>query len=284
MRKALASDFELKSVTSRDRESRELRIVPISEAAGRKRHRYIILVHGFNVIEWKAEESFDKFRERSRAVSKDFPKELLSLTWPGKEIYPKAVQNARASGKILGAYISNLTNPFGKRPQIVLIGHSLGCRVILEALRWLCSNMSESEHNHIDLFLMAAAVPVQLVEPYERLWKATQFARRSHIYFSKGDWILRVFFPFGQTLTLNSLEGVIPTAVGLRGGPDDEGVWTESKPMRGYGHSSYWTGVEVIQEICGRLKMLDSRHPPGRVLPGRSNRSNWDRRLSHRPL
>ena len=282
MREALASDFELRYRLAKDRSSREYAIVRQTRAAREAHKRYVILVHGFNVIGWKAEESFDQFRDESSKISVSFAKELLSFTWPGRVHYPRALERAKVAGEVFGRFLTDLKNPAGKRPRIVLIGHSMGCRVILEALRWLCVNTTYVTRKDIDVFLMAAAVPVQLVERSETLWEASQSARRACVFHSKDDWVLRFLFPIGQSLAPEALEGVLPVAVGLRGGPQGVGVWTQAKPMKGYGHGSYWSGPEVIQDICTALKVVKSRHTPARSLADRNHQNMIGRDLSRR--
>src|SRR4051794_24091940 len=89
---------------------------------------------------------------------------IWGVHWPGDH-ESKAVSFAMFNDRIPKAYTSGqmlseqwLSDRRGKR--IVLIAHSLGCRVALEAVRWLRTHSVAGVE--IDaVFLMAAAVPVR---------------------------------------------------------------------------------------------------------------------------
>lgn len=88
--------------------------------------------------------------------------------WYSVATYSKQVPKAAAAGEQLGIYLSRLAS----RPSIVLVAHSLGCRVALEAFR----EMEEDGHGGrvVAFCLMAAAVPTHMADENGRLRAAAK--------------------------------------------------------------------------------------------------------------
>jgi hypothetical protein len=242
----------------------KLREVPMwNERPSATDARLILLVHGYNVSKPSANKSYAKFRERF----KRYPAlglQIREVYWPGDVkfpligtlLFPLKIPVAIQTGERLEKYLRDRIFDFNidKPIQLVLIGHSLGCRVILETLRVMADRRQRPPYEAY-IFLMAAGVPVQLVEPDKPLRKAAEFAVESHIFCSIGDEAL-LFFPIGQKLagekSVTSFE-----AVGSRGNPRD-GLWTDIYPQS-YLHGDYWTDPDVAGEILYRLGLPTQR-------------------------
>jgi len=225
--------------------------------------RMIVLVHGYNNDKAQAEASYEAmtqllpdqdreavwefywpgFIEPLTGASTDTP---LSLTAHRDDreteshylisalSYPRQVYKSKEVGLALGRFLDRL------RPDaVIFVAHSLGCRVALEAIRFLVSAGATGRIALPGACLMAAAVPAYLVEaPSTKeggLRTAATAIGRSFVLHSTHDRVLGLAFPIGQT---GAREGFLPEAVGLNGGPDTP--WS-ARGNTGLGHSGYWT-------------------------------------------
>jgi len=246
-----------------------------------------ILIHGFANPVRKARQSYGNFCNRLSDVL--YPNVLSSATsiwefnWPGNHprdpmnslTYSARVEAADSSGEKLGELIVELE----EEDTVILIAHSMGCRVALSAVRRLLTYEMGGGPRHrkgesaprgpnVVVFLLAAAVPVsscELSNPLEeeteknrleRLWDDTQFGwRRSRtsyiVLYSGHDLVLRLCFPFGQFA-----HSQFSQAVGLRAGPDYnmEGVrrW-DKRVSTGIGHKHYWNSHLVAGQVIEYL-------------------------------
>lgn len=233
----------------------------------------LILVHGFNNAERVAEQSFGLFYSRLEehfSLSNSAPDAVAYFHWPGNYYRGSArlafawyhidVLRAREAAAQLAQYLTEISNSMPRR--VTLVGHSLGCRLILETLTMLAS---PNPNLKIDLIsLMAPAVPVALVEradPARRpagALNATVIEPRQVLKFhSWRDLALSGGFPIGQLNAYRYLGPngeVIETqayaeAVGLLGRPSDVGT---SIPTTN-GHSDYWGDVRTAADLRSAL-------------------------------
>ncbi|NES70327.1 MAG: alpha/beta hydrolase, partial [Okeania sp. SIO2D1] len=133
-----------------------------------------------------------------------------------------------------------------KQPRIILIGHSLGCRLLLEALK-----QTIKTNFKLEVFLMAAAVPVSMVQPGQQLNPSISSTEKYRILYSKEDLVLKHTFPMGQMLAGEGFE----QAVGFKGN-SNVGIWSNTKDMENYDHSDYWKGEKSVQWILSQLGIL----------------------------
>lgn len=226
---------------------------------------YVMFVHGYNVSQQQARESYAQFRWWLEHYQT--PAQVLELHWPGDRkwgllaagAYPLKIDTAIRAGELLADWIAG--RPAGFR--LTLVGHSLGCRVVLEAIRHL-RTLAATRPGLLarlkDVALMAAAVPVRYIDN-SRLGPRASEAMRWHILFSRGDTILRLAFVAGQSARFDAFGG---RAVGLHGHPldlwksagDALEMFQEESPdddPKFYNHGHYWTaGPErpVNEERC----------------------------------
>ena len=188
-----------------------------------------VLVHGFNNHRGEAEFAYQGFRDRQTeqlqsSQYRHLTRQLRDTFWPGDAewvqpldcvdfmVYPKAVGTARNAGKKLADYLIGLDIP----TIINFIGHSLGCRVILETVREFKKRNREELVGKI--CLMAAAVPVFMLNDGERLNEAGFVPDKILNLISKSDRVLHFAFPPGQTAAgPNFSEGFFPYALGRHG-------------------------------------------------------------------
>ena len=230
------------------------------------RRRVVLLIHGYNNTEDAARQSYGEFTDdlaklgpAARALLADIGK----VYWPGDTdlgpisflSYSFEIAPAKESARRLADYLRTLVGPGGTATEIYLVGHSLGNRVILELLDLLAA--SPARLGHIaGACLMAAAVPVDMVEEGGRLLPGATLPGKTLTLYSSDDGVLHWAFPLGETA---AGEGFFPTAVGRFGQPP--GVWTARRELAGDGHGDYWPdpraavlvarflGIAVPQEI-----------------------------------
>jgi len=123
-----------------------------------------------------------------------------------------------------------------------MIGHSLGCRLILEALDVMASAATAAPVPAI--MLMAAAVPVLHLQTGGLLRSAVRYPDHRIALYSARDTVLRWAFPPGQTLARDG--GLRPEASGLNGSPRD--CWT-SRDQTMLRHGEYWSNESTTPNI-----------------------------------
>ncbi len=250
----------------------------------------IILVHGYNVPEKGAETAYKDFQkefDKYCSPLSELNKAIYWFFWPSDEpnkvastlSYPRKVGVAKECGKKFAQYLKklNLISINNKPPRVILIGHSLGCRLLLEALK----KPLKTDYK-LEVFLMAPAVPVCMVKPGEELNPSISSAEKSTILYSDKDWVLRRTFPPGQALAGEGFN----EAVGLNGNPSE--VWYSKRitmTTYDYDHGSYWKGKESAKWIAKRLGVFkpSSRKPnPQRTIGTSYRGESMEREMPER--
>lgn len=271
------------------------------------RRRLFLLVHGYNNSEAVARESFGRFMDNLRTMGpagRGIAEDAGFVYWPGDTnlgllvsaaSYPLQVGRAIRSGENLGEYLADLMGPAGTPTEIYLIGHSLGCRLILEVLETLWQRQFSAALGGrrrptvliAGVSLMAAAVPESLVGERWPGLAGIGRPQRACVLHSAYDWVLHWTFPEGETL---AGEGVLPRAVGRFGEP--HALWTWRRDLAPNGHGHYWADARSTTEA---VRLVNGPVPAGpedkrlatRSLPEgapRASRSLAERRLAVRAL
>jgi pimeloyl-ACP methyl ester carboxylesterase len=218
--------------------------------------RIYILVHGFNNTPDQASSSYDDLMHRvENHLGAAQCRKIWEFYWPGYEEgfqplislrtgirpasrivtashYHKQIPKAIEAGEKLGKYILQLHTKT-QQTEVIFIGHSLGCRLILETLKQIEGEAPASKIPAI--LLMAAAVPVDYVQEGGSLRSALELCERRFALFSHRDWVLSLCFPPGQMRANDG--GPSPEAVGWRGAPDK--CWTGKQRTHLF-HGQYW--------------------------------------------
>jgi pimeloyl-ACP methyl ester carboxylesterase len=178
------------------------------------RRECLVLIHGFNNTDSDAAEAYLGFRNRQKEIFAEPDVGLLDRRfgdsyWPGDAdwwsffdkvdflIYPSAVHTAVTAAKELAELLWRMPS----LERVDFIGHSLGCRVVLETLLLLRTRTLPLIGRVV---LMAAAVPSEMLESdgkfYGLLMELTAGGTPVHVLHSKEDWVLHYTFPPGQQL------------------------------------------------------------------------------------
>lgn len=232
------------------------------------RERLILLVHGYNVSLSTGHRLLRLFEDRLRDKSASLARDVGWLMWPGDlplpvlsmVSYPFKLGATLELGRRIASFLASLTSAQGAPPEIVLVAHSLGCKVVLETVEQLRASFPAVQ---VRVFLMAAAVAVEDVLPGGRLHGAARHAHERAVLHSTSDWVLRVGFRIGQFAAPNA--AYLRGAVGSEGRPEE--AWTHSRPMTGLGHSAYWKHVRSVDEFVAWMGKAAVRGSPARALP-----------------
>ena len=233
-----------------------------------------IFVHGYNVDERAARKKWKvTHRKLRKALQVTRLTKIVFYYWPGDASSRRAISSlsyftrvdiAEKCGQDLAKLLIDTAS---RRPELTVqfVGHSLGCRLVLEAAR----NLRDNARVHVKaILLMAAAVPEGLCEddrPY-----AAPIAQYEVVLHSSADNTLRRWFWIGQLLA--RFRGELPPgphrgAVGLSGQPRKR--WSGELDSCGLDHGEYWTAPYSIEHIADLYGGSWERPLPTRPLPRR---------------
>jgi esterase/lipase superfamily enzyme len=244
--------------------------------------RYILLlVHGFNNSRQDAEQSYGKFLNNilpGLRRSKVAPDAIAEFQWPGDVSmgfwpraidYPIDIRQALLAAQRLATFLATLPIPGrgATSVRITFVGHSLGCRLILEALGNLLPARNAPGVETIGL--MAAAAPVDLVRRGARLFATANPPRQAIKFCSEADSVLQFAFPLGQFLARqyqiepqNYLE-----AIGRFGNPDEYG---SRLPRPNNSHGSYWNDQVVADVMLAHIDPTQRQSAPAAEIGARA--------------
>ncbi len=229
-------------------------------AAINPRH-ILLLVHGYNNSHEDAEKSYRIFLDNMATAFGGrislAPDTVAKFHWPGDEStafgttvgYPFDINHARDAADRLASYLVALpVIGSGASRRITMVGHSMGCRLILEAL----GRVSTASVPGIAIVgLMAAASPVEFVRRNGRLFRTGSPPRQMLKFFSEQDLVLQIGFPLGQWLAFQWQieDGNYSEAIGRFGHPDEFGSAQRTRN----GHSDYWSDAKIVSFLVQQV-------------------------------
>ncbi|RBL99562.1 hypothetical protein C1H84_14125 [Glutamicibacter soli] len=196
--------------------------------------RVIVLVHGFATNREKALEGYDHFlrniskQSSHRATLRDY--KFIAIIWPGYDhnkfiniaSFASRVADAERAGDILAEHLSQCK-------EVVFVGHSLGCRFVLQAL----ASMDPPARKISKSLMLAAAVPEAHCEDRSVYSSSRSGGPDQVVLYSKKDRVLQLLFNPGMRFARPGNS----KAVGRTGGP--EGRWSRASDTK-LGHGKYW--------------------------------------------
>jgi pimeloyl-ACP methyl ester carboxylesterase len=152
-----------------------------------------VLLHGFNVNYEKGKGSLLRFAKLLPSAQDGA---VIATLWPGDHWlgplnYSFEGRDADDTAFELARFLGDVVRPTA---SIALVGHSLGCRVVMETADRLIS----AGHDPRQICLMAAAVDDYSLASPEAYLAATNGAGRVAALSSKKDTVLRFSYPVGD--------------------------------------------------------------------------------------
>lgn len=237
----------------------------------------IFLFHGYNDSLAVARQSYASFLQNFPGTGNPLHDKWLSVIhpvfWPGDKAwgplsaagYPFEMGTAKQSAAVFADFLATLSVPAGGMLDIYFIAHSLGNRVVLELLFALqamkAAGRLSSQIQFKGFCMMAAAVPISVVESNANLYDAATVSAVRRTLYSEADTVLHFAFPIGETA---AREGFFPTAIGRFGQPPSD--WTAETEMfishgHGYNHGDYWSQPNTIPQISAFLGIPTAAAP-----------------------
>ena len=242
------------------------------------RRSCVVMVHGFNNTDGEAAYAYFGFRnqqwESFGATLADLDARLGDTFWAGDAdwgffdfvdfgTYPYAIGHAHQAADELVKLLARMPNLL----EVEFIGHSMGCRVIMETVHHLVASGTGPRIRRV--CLMAAAVPMEKLEPggdfADTLAALAANGTQIFVMHSRQDKVLHFAFPLGQALAgpgerssrALGREGPNPLMPGYHGTLDE-------MPMTGADHGDYWghSGKPIARESAkwaGRFLGFDQR-------------------------
>jgi len=108
----------------------------------RPRSRHVLLVHGFNSVRQDARASYEYFRALLSDELRTIDNDLIYVYWPAdwavQAVSPLSYRDMVGLAVFLGPRLAQalmkFSGPSGGKCELVIVAHSLGCRLALEAL------------------------------------------------------------------------------------------------------------------------------------------------------
>jgi esterase/lipase superfamily enzyme len=257
--------------------------------------RLFLFVHGYNSPAFNARKDYNKLKRNLLKYVPRLQGHIGFIFWPGHWDlyglgflrYPQALEHASECAEELAEYLHNWKKEDGAPTEIILIAHSLGCRLVLESLEHLASkellkSKTMDQGRELRIYLMAAAVPVDAVSLDGHLSYPITHARSISVFYSQNDCILRMGFLLGQYFAEPHRRSPAE-AVGLNGNP--KLIWDSTIPSNDHGHGDYWSSEEVPQDILGSLAYPVPRYMHTRSIPQRPklpSREEYQKELRYR--
>jgi len=157
----------------------------------------VFLVHGFNVDRADGAAELGAFGQRLTAVGDAGA--AVAVLWPGDSAigplsYPFETNKADDSAVELATFIGE---QLPQSPRVSFVGHSLGCRVVMETVRQLwIKNVPVSQ-----VCLMAAAIDNDSLGVEVEYQRAALFASRTGVLYSPSDRVLKDAYPIGNLVS-----------------------------------------------------------------------------------
>jgi pimeloyl-ACP methyl ester carboxylesterase len=186
--------------------------------------------------------------------------EIWECHWPADHkwglvslaTYPIRAQSAIACGWLLA---EEFLGKIRGAKTVTIIAHSLGCRVGLDAVKWIRDHKADYTGAKVRaLFLLAAAVPVEMCLPNGQApFSEAEEGSSEYVFYSHRDLALYGFRPAQFPIGAPAERG---PAVGHDGRPAFRWTNEESTGLR---HKQYWRSSLIAERILELLGIRQVR-------------------------
>lgn len=213
--------------------------------------RVLMLVHGFNTTADSALSNYKLIEENFSMLKDNSGNELYDVVigylWPGNDHggeYYQAKRHAEKTAKRMTDTVQKLASCAS---SIDLFAHSMGNRLMLEALKPLPTNPSKKPIQNF--YSLAPAVDNESLEKGEEYYPSTKQCENIFVFHSERDEVLKYLY----------LSAELDRALGYKGAEHSKYVpmnvqFIDCTPFVG-GHSEYFRTEPLYQFILNQREM-----------------------------
>jgi hypothetical protein len=219
-----------------------------------------LMTHGYHVNRPNGTQSLTQWKSKLKI---DSPPVFIGVLWPGDCFLPIFIDyvwegsEAEKSGTLLGEFVRD---NFGFAASLTFASHSLGARVVLQAIQTLADSARVR-----NLILMAAAIEDDTL--LHEFSGAAKKVDRISVVYSLEDHVLQLAYPGGNLIggliergdpnvkaALGRLGPIAPWPANFLPNPRLPSYW-------GYGHTDYLTTHKVDGDYTLPVKVPDPSTP-----------------------
>lgn len=213
--------------------------------------RVLMLVHGFNTTAESVLKTYQLIQDNFSTLKDEAGRELYDIVigylWPGNDHggeYYQAKRHAQQAAKHMTSTVQQLAST---ALSIDLFAHSMGNRLMLEALKPLPSNPSKKPINNF--YSLAPAVDNESLEKGEEYYPSTKQCENIFVFHSERDDVLKYLY----------LTSEADRALGYKGEEHSKYVpmnvqFIDCTAFVG-GHSEYFHTQQLYQFILNQQEM-----------------------------
>jgi hypothetical protein len=235
-----------------------------------------LMAHGFEVNREHGTQSLTQWKSKLEFGAQPV---FIGVLWPGDSVLPIYIDyvwegsEAEKSGRMLGEFVRD---NFGFAASLTFASHSLGARVVLQAIQTLADSARVR-----NLILLAAAIEDDtLVREFSA---ATKKVDRISVVYSFEDHVLQLAYPAGNLIggliergdpnvkaALGRLGPIQPWPANFLPNPQLPSFWK-------YGHTDYLTTNLVAGDFTLPVRVPDPsvQALPGGMLPVMAPEDTW---------
>ncbi|HEY2810251.1 MAG TPA: alpha/beta hydrolase [Rhabdochlamydiaceae bacterium] len=157
-----------------------------------KNKNVLLLVHGYNNNPEEALSTYhlvnlyvSAFKAKAQSKFYDL---VIGYLWPGDDSPLKYYDAKRHVSKLAKTMRSHLEILSASAARLDVLAHSMGNRLVLEALNYAPSGNKKIVHN---FYSLAAAVNDESIEKNEKYYPSTQNCERIFVFYSRNDGVLK---------------------------------------------------------------------------------------------
>ncbi|MBS0604555.1 MAG: alpha/beta hydrolase [Verrucomicrobia bacterium] len=221
----------------------------------------LLLVHGYNNSPEEALSTYrlinmhlSSFKDSRRSKFYDL---IIGYLWPGDDSSLEYYDAKRHVSKLAMTMRSHLEFLSASAARVDVLAHSMGNRLVLEALDYRTQGDKKVVHN---LYSLAAAVDNESIEKNEKYYLSTQNCEKLFVFYSKRDDVLKWYYNIAEW----------DKALGCDGAEDPRKI-PENVQLINYTnfigqHSQYFTVLPIYDFIKKQFlaasveKHVDLRH------------------------
>ncbi|MBF0165123.1 MAG: alpha/beta hydrolase [Magnetococcales bacterium] len=163
-----------------------------------KGDKVLVLVHGYNNDFQEVMSAYDLLENKFNTICPGRYDRIIGFIWPGGDHKLEYFSARRRCPESSLAFEELITSLKALNCSVGVSAHSMGCRVILGALDRMASLSSALLPDNMEIFVSAAAVDNEKLEPNEDYYKLTGVQKPIYVFHSKNDPVLKMAYTLAQ--------------------------------------------------------------------------------------